>query len=107
MSRSVISYDQEAIRITQQDVDGRAIELWDRAGFTRDWLLNRPRSSAPAMYSVQELRAYADEHLDWARTARTDRESAGFSYKWLGRGLRSPSDLRVCHTARGGVWTPV
>jgi hypothetical protein len=24
--------------------------------------------------SVEEFRAYADEHLDWARTARTDRE---------------------------------
>jgi hypothetical protein len=25
--------DQEAIRIAQQDVDGRAIELWERARF--------------------------------------------------------------------------
>jgi hypothetical protein len=24
--------------------------------------------------SVEEFRAYVDEHLDWARTARTDRE---------------------------------
>jgi hypothetical protein len=26
------------------------------------------------MCSVKELRTYAEEHLDWARTARTDRE---------------------------------
>jgi hypothetical protein len=38
------------------------------------------------MYSVQELRAYADEHLDWARTARTDRERRIFlqmAWTWL------------------------
>lgn len=26
------------------------------------------------MCSVEELQTYAEEHLDWARTARTDRE---------------------------------
>jgi hypothetical protein len=46
---------------------------------------------APAMYSVQELRAYADEHLDWARTARTDRERRIFlqmAWAWLEIAIR-------------------
>jgi hypothetical protein len=29
---------------------------------------------AVVVSSVEELRAYADEHLGWAKTARTDRE---------------------------------
>jgi hypothetical protein len=43
------------------------------------------------MYSVQELRAYADEHLDWARTARTDRERRIFlqmAWAWLEIAIR-------------------
>ncbi len=66
--------DQEAIRIAQQAVDGVLSNYGREIVLSRDLLPNRPRSSAPAMYSVQELRAYADEHLDWARTARTDGE---------------------------------
>jgi hypothetical protein len=43
------------------------------------------------MYSVQELRAHADEHLDWAHTARTDRERRIFlqmAWAWLEIAIR-------------------
>jgi hypothetical protein len=46
------------------------------------------------MCSVQELRAYADEHLDWARTARTDRERRIFlqmAWAWLEIAIRLES----------------
>jgi hypothetical protein len=48
------------------------------------------------MCSVKELRTYAEEHLDWARTARTDQERDIF-LKMAQAWLELLHGLRVCH----------